>query len=72
LEAVPELRLQAIELVVELSRETVSATDLVEMQGDVEAALVELDHYIQGTTGIINRCQWNLQPIPCQGLPTGF
>lgn len=71
LEAVPELRLQAIELVVELSQETVSSTDLVEMQGDVETAMAELDQYIRGTTGIIQRCQ-HLQPVPCQVVLMGF
>lgn len=77
LEAVEPLRLQAIELVMELTP-VMASTEVVALnagEGDlidpIDAAMRDLRHQADETEKLVKRCR-HLQPVPSKTPPTGF
>lgn len=77
LEAVDPLRLQAVDLVMELTP-VMAGTEVVTLsagEGDlidpIDRALRELRRQADETEKLVKRCR-QLQPIPSKTLPAGF
>lgn len=64
-------KLAAMALFAQLEGGTPSVAELIEMQADIEAALVELENIEHNIHEMVRRCL-NLKPTASQTTPAGF
>jgi len=71
LAGLPPLKIEAVALYLRLERERPDGTTLVGLQGEIDAAVTELERHAEAVEKLVRLCQ-QLSPQPGQQIPCGF